>query len=713
MKLFQRTTALLLSGLLVILTGCGTQGGKSKENIVSSTRYIGQARGFFVSTGTGGEFPTERATTVEAQQQELAAMVRFAADNKLNSIFFEARPGAAAFYNSKHFPMDSSVAVGEKAQLDPLDYLCTEAGKNKVQVFAVIDCFSMSGSMQSGAKNPFAELPVNGEQLDPTATQLHELVAKGAAELCKKYGIAGVVLDGLDVAFMQGAGTTAAVEQLTAIVSAAVRKVNSSAAVAIAFDATNEHNAMTVETAQKLAQSGVVDMIIPHMNTSLEYKGDTGYLPLLKTWTAADFGTAELYTGNVFVAEDPYQIHNQLLANAMQGGVTGAVLAPYSHFATADSDENQLLISLLAAGKTVPAPTDLSFPQTLAICYPDKDTTVYDSGIYVMGTSNPALPLTIDGKDIPRVGEKGAYGVKVDLAIGDNPITIKQGDKTASVTVTRGSAPTGARPIKQITDATLFPVTPLGVDSNETVEISCVGPAGASITATMGGKTVVLGQTAKTSTVGVPATFKGSITLNSADYPADKVTNIGKITYVVSVGDSHVVQSSAAEVFVAGVAVPLTLEIPKSSYVSSVLTDLSSDDNFTQTLKSGGRAAIVGRTTATRSGNPVIAYKLSNGGYILGNRAEIVSDAALCVSNITEIVKTEGADWEQYALRGGQPAVLTERTDTTLKLRLLNTKMTADPQSMAGGIIEKVERTDTKDGVELTLTFPAGSLWGY
>ncbi|MEG2074585.1 MAG: N-acetylmuramoyl-L-alanine amidase, partial [Angelakisella sp.] len=240
-----------------------------------------------------------------------------------------------------------------------------------------------------------------------------------------------------------------------------------------------------------------------------------------------------------------------------------------------------------------------------------------------------------------------------------------------------------------------------------------MGPSGASITATLGGETVLLAQTAKAKAKGTPANFSGSVTLKSADYPADEVTNIGKVTYVVSMGEEHAVQSSPAEVFVAGISVPLTLEIPKEVYLASVLTDLKSDDSFTQTLKSGGRAAIKGRATAVRDGKPVIAYKLSGGGFILGDRANIVTEGALCGSSITELAKTAEGDEEIYEFRGGQPAVLTEWGETTLKLRFLNTKLSVDVQTMVGGLIQKVEQTDTADGAELLLTFDAGSLWGY
>lgn len=713
MRLHNRATALLLAILMTLLVGCEQKPATAQKNIVSSTRYIGQARGFLVATGSGGDFPSASATTLEAQQQELAEMVRFAADNKLNSIFFEARPGATAFYDSKLFPPDASIAKGEKEQLDPLSYLCAEAARNKVQVFAVIDPFSMVGTLPQGGKNPFGQLPTTGEHLDPTAAELHTLVAKDAAELARQYKLAGVILTGLDVAFTQSGDATPAVEKLVTTVSAAVKKKSPGMAVGVAFDATNEHNALTVEAAQRLAQAGAVDMVIPLLNTTLEYKGDTGYLPLLDAWTTAQLGTAELYTGNLYVDSDPQQLQNQLLANALQGGVKGTVLAPYRHFATAEPGETELLVSLLAAGKTLPAPADLAIPQQLAITYPQNGATVYDDAIYIMGTSDPLVPLTLEGKEIPRIGQQGTFGVAVPLVVGSNTVTVTQEGQTATVKVNRGSTPTGIIPIQQITTGTLFPTTPLGVDSNATVEIACVGPAGASITATLGGNAIVLAQTTQTTTKGNPVPFKGTVTLNPANYPTDQVTNAGKVTYVTSFGEEHVVQSSEGEVFVAGRDVPLLLEIPKDSYVASVLTDLSSDDNFTQSLKAGGRAAVKGRVTATRGGNPVIAYKLSSGGYILGTRAKIVTDAALCYPDITEIVKTQGDDWEQYEFKGGQPAVLTSLESGGLRLRFLDTKFTADPQALTGGLVKSVERTDTTDGTELLLLFDDNTLWGY
>lgn len=697
---FRRAAALVLA--MALMAGGCQIGHTTNENMIRSSRHIGQARGFLV---TAEDFFTGGQTTAEAQQTALTKMVSFAVENHMNTIFFEARPGATALYKSKLFSMDSRVAAG----FDPLAFLCEKATQSDVQVFAVINPFCMAGSLPTGGKNPFEKLTVTGEWLDPAPPALAKLVAQDVAALVKSHGVAGVLLDGLDASFVQSGQVTNQVEALVTEVSKAARKENSAIAIGVGFDAVNEHNAMTVEAAQRLATAGSISLVAPNIGALLE----AGYLPVLQSWTAAKLGTAELYTVNSNQAELPYELQNQLLANAMEGGVAGAILSPYSYLAACDKKETELLVSLLAAGNSKQKNTDLTFPQTLAITYPiGAEATVYDKSIYIMGTSDPAKPLTIADKTINRLGIKGAFGVMVELQEGANSITIAQGDKKATVKVNKATQSTTPKAIAKITTGTLFPTTDLGINSNETVAVACVGPSGASITATLNGVTAVLAQSA-TGKDGLPATFTGTLTLATDSYPADKVTNAGNITYVVSMGEAHEVQKSEGAVYVAGKNVPLVLEIDPDYYVCSVLTDVASDDNFTQSLKAGGRAAIVGRTKATRSGNPAIFYKLSSGGYVIGTRIKIVEEPGKCSSNITAITKTEGADFEEFAFAGGQPGVLADLAEGKLTLRFLDTKLTADPAAMAGGLVQSVEKKDTKDGFELVLTTAPGTLWGY
>ena len=86
---------------------------------------------------------------------------------------------------------------------------------------------------------------------------------------------------------------------------------------------------------------------------------------------------------------------------------------------------------------------DLSISQQLAVSYPTGNVTT--DTCFLMGTSDPALPLRIQGgtvgedaAEIERRGTKGVWGFLVSLNEGDNTFTLSQpGGETISCTVTK------------------------------------------------------------------------------------------------------------------------------------------------------------------------------------------------------------------------------------------------------------------------------------
>ena len=86
-----------------------------------------------------------------------------------------------------------------------------------------------------------------------------------------------------------------------------------------------------------------------------------------------------------------------------------------------------------------PLPQGFDIPQTLQVNYPASYDTIESSWeqVYVMGNSDPAQPLLLDGEEVERTGAEGTFGVLVPLEYGDNILTFSQGDTTLSYTITR------------------------------------------------------------------------------------------------------------------------------------------------------------------------------------------------------------------------------------------------------------------------------------
>ena len=104
----------------------------------------------------------------------------------------------------------------------------------------------------------------------------------------------------------------------------------------------------------------------------------------------------------------------------------GSAAALYHTFAAGTLPD----LTAAKGGKTV--------PQHLSITYPLTDgERVYTDKIFLMGTSDPNAPLTLNGETLQRGNNRGVWGVLVELAVGDNVFTLQNGDKTESVMVSR------------------------------------------------------------------------------------------------------------------------------------------------------------------------------------------------------------------------------------------------------------------------------------
>ncbi len=82
--------------------------------------------------------------------------------------------------------------------------------------------------------------------------------------------------------------------------------------------------------------------------------------------------------------------------------------------------------------------------QTLAVTYPTQGTVIYTSTCFVMGTSDPNVPLYINGNEIQRTNDEGFFGVLVDLSTGENHFEFTQGASVYTHTITKGGYSTSS-----------------------------------------------------------------------------------------------------------------------------------------------------------------------------------------------------------------------------------------------------------------------------
>jgi N-acetylmuramoyl-L-alanine amidase len=132
--------------------------------------------------------------------------------------------------------------------------------------------------------------------------------------------------------------------------------------------------------------------------------------------------------------------------NASEGSVAGVVLGSYSTLLT-DTTDVDIFHAYLAGG----ALPDLSayqdgktIAETLAVTYPAEDgATVATNSLFLMGTSDPAESLTMNGSEIARYGTKGVWGVLLPLNLGANAFQLQNGAAALTYTVNYAKASGG------------------------------------------------------------------------------------------------------------------------------------------------------------------------------------------------------------------------------------------------------------------------------
>lgn len=99
-------------------------------------------------------------------------------------------------------------------------------------------------------------------------------------------------------------------------------------------------------------------------------------------------------------------------------------------------DQFSILLSSLNEGAE---PELLNYipSKELVVTYPASDTTITTNNCFVMGTSDPAQELLLNGEPVERFGTGGVFGVLVSLEEDTTTLTFTQGAQTATRILTK------------------------------------------------------------------------------------------------------------------------------------------------------------------------------------------------------------------------------------------------------------------------------------
>ncbi|MCI8650592.1 MAG: N-acetylmuramoyl-L-alanine amidase [Anaerotruncus sp.] len=344
---------------------------------------------------------------------------------------------------------------------------------------------------------------------------------------------------------------------------------------------------------------------------------------------------------------------------------------------------------------------NLKVPSSLNIVRPAEDITTSDSVYFITGTSNPEAELKMDGKTVPNRGSRGSFGILVNLSNGENTFVFQQSGRRKSVTITKGSSTTA--PTTKVISS-MAPSYDCATTSGSTINLSCTAPAGASVTAVVGGRKVQLEQVAA-AREGVPATFQGKTTAGNVEGTQD----IGKVTYILNGGTQF---QSAGKVFITGQGSTLTVSVKNRA--ASLYKD-EQRSTFIETLK-GGAVDTVAEMNSSM-------YRLSSGGWVYKESMQPLAGQVSVRNKVSKIGRGTSDSWrengEYYLITGTvNPIYRAYQDQEKLYVRLMHTTGIADQDTsdwtngsqLFSGV--QVSETDGDTILQFQLSGER-KLWGY
>jgi len=174
-----------------------------------------EIRGLWAATVFQLDFPSSAGLPPEALKDEIEALVEKTADAGFNALFFQVRPCADAFYESRLFPW-SAWLTGTQGKapadhFDPLTYLTECAHSAGLQLHAWVNPFRVTRNKASSKADALSTLSshhpavLNPEWVvfhtdgclyfDPGLPEVRQLVRAGVREIAENYSVDGIHFD--------------------------------------------------------------------------------------------------------------------------------------------------------------------------------------------------------------------------------------------------------------------------------------------------------------------------------------------------------------------------------------------------------------------------------------------------------------------------------------------------------------------------------------
>lgn len=543
---------LALAGLAFMLFGRNDANEVFAEDNASGVDFTDvsllEMRGLWIATTVNIDYPSETGLSQNKLEAELDSIVEKAYELGINSLFFQVRPACDALYDSDIFPSSRYVSgtQGEETYgFDSLEYLLKKASEYNIDVHAWVNPYRVTmneAEYETLAKtNPAFVNPeytvkyADGKTyLNPGIPEVRQLVVSGVREIVEKYpSVAGIHFDDYFYPYPSG-GEDFNDEEAYAVYGNGMEKAdwrrhNVNLLVKETYEAVKEINPDCdfgvsvfgiwankgsntpiegsetggLEAYNSLycdaiawAKGGYVDYIAPQDYWSF----DTSVAPfddIARWWNANLDGTGvDLYIGHAAYKSGDYdegEIYKQVEMCRTLSSYKGSIFYGYENITkniggVADDIKK-------ACNKKLYRTSAKSSGKNVKINYPTNNSYINASKTYIIGSCDPAYPLYVNGKAVSKT-KGGYFGLYLSLESGKNTYTFTQNGKDSEFVINCGkqkvASVSGAATLDSMEITKPYPSGTTWLSDDEKLSVSCVAPAGSSVTARVGNTEIVL-----------------------------------------------------------------------------------------------------------------------------------------------------------------------------------------------------------------------------
>nr|MBQ4319786.1 family 10 glycosylhydrolase [Clostridia bacterium] len=627
-----------------------------------------EVRGVWIASVENINYPSKPGLSLDELKAELDTLVREVKALNLNAIYFQVRPSSDALYDSALFPV-SEYLTGDQSKLapggfDPLAYLLDIAHSQNIAVHAWVNPLRVTSGTADEPNHDITKLaPNNPARMFPDwvvpyadgklyynagVPGVRELVAAGVAEIVTKYDVDGIIFDDYfypypvtgakfddnDEFKLYGNGMKLDAwrrENINLMVRdcyVAIKSIDPDCQFGIApFGIWQNDNGKNGGSDTKGMESysaiycdplawiegGYIDYIAPQIywqfsNSSARY--DT----LVRWWNEqleghdnvellichAAYRSAEWGTEN--------EIRNQVEFARSERSYRGSIFYGWAAVQANDMGLKEQISSLYT--DTIIYGPHLSNGQKIVVNSPLSGSYINETNTYLLGSSDPAYPLYLDGKAVTRTKD-GYFSLYVSLKRGKNEFVFTQNGSEYVHTINRGTyvdnSPKTYAELDSFTISSYAPTCNYMVSGGTKISLSATAPSGSTVTAALGGQTVRLSATVNPPKNGnyMAETYTGSITLPSIA-KAGEIVELGNIVYTAKRGNESATVTGS-RVRVAGSGATVTIEVQKDDSELKLSKTSWYYDDYTPASK-GMRDAAVSLSDGY--------YKTSMGAYI-------------------------------------------------------------------------------------------------